>query len=144
MHIVVRGGVYEVDLSEWKCYSLYWPGEAFDIVRGTWFHEGTWQPVQAEYSDKIEQEHLDRFLGHKMADYVWDSSTSQRLDKQVHHTTSFPEFHVDWMSPEEVYLHRENAPSQLYRGISASLGFKKPQGYRLFRGYKELCQHTGE
>ncbi|TRY71739.1 hypothetical protein TCAL_08151 [Tigriopus californicus] len=141
MHIVVRGGVYEVDLAEWKCHSLYWPGEAFDIMRGTWFYETTWQPVQCEYADRIEQEHLQRFLGHKMADYVWDTSTSQRLEKQVHHTTSFPEFHVDWMSPEEVYLHRENTSSQIYRGISASLGFKKPTGYRLFRGYKELCQH---
>ena len=27
-------------------------------------------------------------------------------------------------------------------GISASLGFKKPVGERLFRGYKELCAHT--
>ena len=61
----------------------------------------------------------------------------------MHHTVNFPEFHVDWMSPEEVYLHRENAPSQIYRGISASLGFKKPPGNRLFRGYKELCQHNG-
>ena len=62
----------------------------------------------------------------------------------MHHTVNFPEFHVDWMSPEEVYLHRENAPSQIYRGISASLGFKKPSGNRLFRGYKELCQHNGK
>jgi phospholipase DDHD1 len=55
---------------------------------------------------------------------------------------SFPEFHVDWMSPEEVYLHRETTSSQLYRGLSASLGFRKPVGERLFRGYKELCAHT--
>ena len=41
---------------------------------------------------------------------------------------NFTEFHVDWMSPEEVYLHRENTSSQLYRGISASLGFRKPVG----------------
>ena len=27
MRIVVRGGVYEVDLAEWKCHSIYWPGE---------------------------------------------------------------------------------------------------------------------
>ena len=83
MHIIVRGGVYEVDLGEWKCHSLYWPGEAFDIMRGTWFYENTWQPVQCEYADRVEQEHLQRFLGHKMADYVWDSNTSQRLEKQV-------------------------------------------------------------
>ncbi len=63
-------------------------------------------------------------------------------DSQVHHTMNFTEFHVDWMSPEEVYLHRENTSSQLYRGLSASLGFRKPVGERLFRGYRELCQHT--
>ena len=37
MRIMVRGGVYEVDLAEWKCHSIYWPGEAFDIMRGTWY-----------------------------------------------------------------------------------------------------------
>ena len=26
MRIMVRGGVYEVDLAEWKCHSIYWPG----------------------------------------------------------------------------------------------------------------------
>jgi hypothetical protein len=46
------------------------------------------------------------------------------------------------MSPEEVYMHRENTSSQIYRGITASLGFKKPMGQRLFRGYREVCQHT--
>ena len=91
MHIIVRGGVYEVDLAEWKCHSLYWPGEAFDIMRGTWFYEHSWQPVQCEYADRIEQEHLQRFLGHKMADYVWDHQTSTRLEKQVsYYESSIP------------------------------------------------------
>jgi hypothetical protein len=39
--------------------------------------------MQCEYADRIEQEHLQRFLGHRMADYVWDASTSTRLEKQV-------------------------------------------------------------
>ena len=39
---------------------------------------------------------------------------------------------MDWMSPEEVYLHRESTSSQLYRGISASLGFRKPVGKLLY------------
>ena len=83
MRIVVRGGVYEVDLAEWKCHSIYWPGEAFDLQRGTWFQEITWQPLQCEYADRIEQEHLNHFRGHKMADYVWDSATQSRLERQV-------------------------------------------------------------
>jgi len=83
LRVVVRGGAYEVDLGEWKCASLYWPGEAFDLRRGVWFHGDTWQPVACEYADRIEREHLGRFLGHKMADYVWDAGTSTRLEKQV-------------------------------------------------------------
>ena len=75
--------VYILCLQEWKCHSLYWPGEAFDIQRGTWFQEITWQPLQCEYADRIEQEHLNHFRGHKMADYVWDSVTQQRLERQV-------------------------------------------------------------
>lgn len=35
--IVVRGGIYEVDLNEWKCNSVYWPGLGLEIMRGTWF-----------------------------------------------------------------------------------------------------------
>ena len=85
-----------------SCFS----GEAFDILRGTWFYESSyvfltqfshqiltinnclslsysWQPVQCEYADRIEHEHLQRFLGHKMADYVWDVNTSTRIEKQV-------------------------------------------------------------
>ncbi len=83
MRIVVRGGVYEVDLAEWKCHSIYWPGEAFDILRGTWFQEFSWQPLNCEDADRIEQEHLNRFRGHKMADYVWDAASGTRLEKQV-------------------------------------------------------------
>lgn len=102
MHIIVRGGVYEVDLTEWKCHSLYWPGEAFDIMRGTWFNENGWQPVQCEYADRIEQEHLQRFLGHKMADYVWDSATSSRLEKQVRKSPSGTP-HERWVGEGGLY-----------------------------------------
>ena len=41
--------------------------------------------MQCEYADRVEQEHLQRFLSHKMADYVWDAQTSTRLEKQVSH-----------------------------------------------------------
>ena len=32
MHVVVRGGVYEVDLGEWKCHSIYWPGQFWSQI----------------------------------------------------------------------------------------------------------------
>ncbi|KAF4520881.1 hypothetical protein B566_EDAN010296 [Ephemera danica] len=54
--IVVRGGMYE-------------------IQRGTWFYEGTWQPVEYPHSDLIENVHLQLFCGHRLADYVDTSKT---------------------------------------------------------------------
>jgi hypothetical protein len=69
--------------AEWKCHSIYWPGEAFDIMRGTWFYDANWQPLPCEQADRVEQEHLLRFRSHKMADYVWDSTTGTRLESQV-------------------------------------------------------------
>ena len=34
------------------------------------FHDTSWQPVDCEHADRIEAEHIKRFMGHKMADYV--------------------------------------------------------------------------
>ena len=107
-YIVVRGGIYEVDLNQWKCHSIYWPSPGLGIMRGTWFHDQvqnsslhfsyseyniictalhcplqSWQPVDCEHADRIEAEHIKRFLGHKMADYVWDPRTSSRRVIQV-------------------------------------------------------------
>ena len=87
--IVVRGGIYEVDLQEWKCNSIYWPSPGLEIMRGTWFHDTSWQPVECEHADRIEAEHIKRFLGHKMADYVWDARTSMRKEIQVKMTSLF-------------------------------------------------------
>ena len=84
--IVVRGGIFEVDLQEWKCNSVYWPSPGLEIMRGTWFHDTSWQPVDCEHADRIEAEHIKRFLGHKMADYVWDARTSMRREIQVRDT----------------------------------------------------------
>ena len=59
MNIVVN--VVVVVKAEWKCHSIYWPGEAFDIMRGTWFCDANWQPLPCEQADRIEQEHLVSF-----------------------------------------------------------------------------------
>ena len=72
-----------MDLQEWKCNSIYWPSVGLEIMRGTWFHDTSWQPVDCEHADRIEGEHIKRFLGHKMADYVWDARTSTRKEVMV-------------------------------------------------------------
>lgn len=37
-------------------------------MRGQWFIDGTWLPLEEEESDLIEQEHLNHFRGHQMQD----------------------------------------------------------------------------
>jgi len=139
-YIVVRGGIYEVDLNEWKCNSVYWPGPGLEIMRGTWFHDTSWQPVDCEHADRIEAEHIKRFMGHKMADYIWDPTNQCRREVMVQHTMQFPgEYRVEWMSPEETYMHLDSAGSKIYRGLVESVGMKKSAGYRIFRGFKEVC-----
>ena len=80
---MVRGGIYEVDLNEWKCNSVYWPGPGLEIMRGTWFLDTSWQPVDCEHADRIEAEHIKRFMGHKMADYIWDPTNQCRRQVMV-------------------------------------------------------------
>lgn len=76
--VVVRGGLYEVDLLKKKCTSIFWPGkrdcvlpcaflwthidfsigEEADIFRGVWFYDG-YEPY--EYGEEVEREHLNLF-----------------------------------------------------------------------------------
>ncbi|XP_069684791.1 phospholipase DDHD1-like isoform X2 [Periplaneta americana] len=138
--IVVRGGMYEVDLNTFKCDSIYWPGEESVIMRGVWFYDGSWQPLDSDSSNTLEEAHLEFFYGKKLSDYIPDPSS--KTPKAVLHTKSFPEFHVDWYSPSEVYLYSEAAPSKLVRSVTQRLGFQKSTGYRLCRGYKLHATQT--
>lgn len=38
------------------------------VMRGQWFIDGSWLPLEEEESDLIEQEHLNHFRGHQMQD----------------------------------------------------------------------------
>ena len=72
---------------------MYWPGAGLEIMRGTWFHDTSWQPVDCEHADRIEGEHIKRFMGHKMADYIWDPTNSCRREVAVSEPPpSFPRF----------------------------------------------------
>ena len=49
---------------------------------------------------------------------------------QVQHTMQFPgEYRVEWMSPEETYMHLESTGSKIYRGLVESVGMKKSAGH---------------
>ncbi|RLU26939.1 hypothetical protein DMN91_000738 [Ooceraea biroi] len=59
--IVVRGGMYDVEIDNMKCVSIYWPGEEWEIMRGTWYYDNSWIPLETEHSKVIEEIHLKLF-----------------------------------------------------------------------------------
>ena len=54
-----------------RCYPVYWSNvesscgkpECDLIVRGSWFFEFNWQPLDEILANKIEKEHLERWKG---------------------------------------------------------------------------------
>ncbi|XP_078418736.1 LOW QUALITY PROTEIN: phospholipase DDHD1b [Cetorhinus maximus] len=67
--VCVRGGLYEVNVVDKGCYPVYWyQPDMIVVMRGQWFVDGTWQPLEEEDSDLIEAEHLKRFRGQQMHD----------------------------------------------------------------------------
>ncbi|XP_069563261.1 phospholipase DDHD1 isoform X1 [Brachyistius frenatus] len=67
--VCVRGGLYEVDVKERECYPVYWKQQDhIPVMRGQWFIDGTWLPLEEEESELIEREHLSHFRGQQMQD----------------------------------------------------------------------------
>eukprot|EP00106_Octopus_bimaculoides_P013488 XP_014780930.1 PREDICTED: phospholipase DDHD1-like [Octopus bimaculoides] len=131
--IVVRGGLYEVDVVARKCYPLFWTGDTADVLRGIWFYDDTWQPLEEDTSIRIESDHLGKFLGKK---YPCDFSETVNLKvaRQVIHHIAFSDCHVEWRNATEVYMFSDSTPSKIVRSVSQTLGFQK-SGTKLCRGY---------
>ncbi|XP_015721427.1 phospholipase DDHD1 isoform X1 [Coturnix japonica] len=53
--------------------------EKIPVMRGQWFIDGTWQPLEEEESNLIEQEHLNRFRGQQMQE-SFDMEVSKPVD----------------------------------------------------------------
>ncbi|CAG5866581.1 unnamed protein product [Menidia menidia] len=67
--VCVRGGLYEVNIKERECNPVYWKQQDhIPVMRGQWFIDGTWLPLEEEESDLIEQEHLNHFRGQHTQD----------------------------------------------------------------------------
>ncbi|ELT99325.1 hypothetical protein CAPTEDRAFT_197144 [Capitella teleta] len=66
--INVRGGIYGVNVLKRKCFPVYWSTkeESLRVMRGTWFVDGTWQPLDENHSNQIETEHLSKFENQKL------------------------------------------------------------------------------
>ncbi|XP_062378893.1 phospholipase DDHD1 isoform X2 [Sardina pilchardus] len=141
--VCVRGGLYEVDVREKECYPVYWNRQdSIPVMRGQWFIDGTWLPMEEEESDLIETEHLAHFRGQQMQD-TFDSDTdvvAKTVDsKDAIHSVKLSRSHVDWHCVDEVYLYSDATTSKIARTVTQKLGFSKASssGTRLHRGYVE-------
>uniref|UniRef100_A0A674F2J9 DDHD domain containing 1b n=1 Tax=Salmo trutta TaxID=8032 RepID=A0A674F2J9_SALTR len=141
--VCVRGGLYEVDVKEKECYPVYWnQQDRIPVMRGQWFIDGTWLPLEEDESDLIELEHLARFRGHQMRE-IYETATevvTTTVDcKDAIHSLKLSRSHVDWHSVDEVYLYSDATTSKIARTVTQRLGFSKAgsSGTRLHRGYVE-------
>uniref|UniRef100_A0A8C5WMG6 DDHD domain containing 1 n=1 Tax=Leptobrachium leishanense TaxID=445787 RepID=A0A8C5WMG6_9ANUR len=138
--VCVRGGLYEVDVTGGECYPVYWnQADKIPVMRGQWFIDGTWQPLEEDESNLIEQEHLACFRGQMMQDN-FDLEVAKPVDhKDAVHSLKLSRSHVDWHSVDEVYLYSDATTSKIARTVTQKLGFSKASssGTRLHRGYVE-------
>ncbi|XP_073709275.1 phospholipase DDHD1b [Garra rufa] len=139
--VCVRGGLYEVDIKKKDCYPVYWnQQDHIPVMRGQWFTDGTWLPLEEEDSDLIELEHLARFRGQQMKDTFDTEAVATTVDsKDAIHSLKLSRSHVDWHSVDEVYLYSDATTSKIARTVTQKLGFSKASssGTRLHRGYVE-------
>nr|XP_046269848.1 phospholipase DDHD1 isoform X2 [Scatophagus argus] len=139
--VCVRGGLYEVDIIERECSPVYWKQQDhIPVMRGQWFIDGTWLPLEEEESDLIEQEHLNHFRGQQMQDTFETDLVVRTVDsKDAIHSLKLSRTHVDWHSVDEVYLYSDATTSKIARTVTQKLGFSKASssGTRLHRGFVE-------
>ncbi|KAL6477591.1 hypothetical protein MHYP_G00134260 [Metynnis hypsauchen] len=139
--VCVRGGLYQVDVREKECYPVYWnQQDHIPVMRGQWFIDGTWMPMEEDESDLIEKEHLTCFRGQQMQDSFENDVVVKTVDtKDAIHSLKLSRSHVDWQSVDEVYLYSDATTSKIARTVTQKLGFSKASssGTRLHRGYVE-------
>ena len=147
--VIVRSGLYEADLSNWRCKSTFWPCDTSTIARGSWFLEASWEPLPMDYAETLEQEHLEKFaeapipvpvggsvfpLSHSLPESPTRSHPRHGVGwRAVAHRVTFPEYHVDWTSATDVHLYRKRSSSAFMKSVSQKLGFQ--WGERVSRGY---------
>ncbi|XP_052435746.1 phospholipase DDHD1 [Carassius gibelio] len=98
--VCVRGGLYEVDVRKKECYPVYWnQQDRIPVMRGQWFIDGTWTPVEEDESDLIEEEHLACFRGQQIQDAFENDTLSKTVDRKdvlSHFPPFYPHFLFRW------------------------------------------------
>ncbi|XP_071789031.1 phospholipase DDHD1-like [Asterias amurensis] len=133
--ILVRGGLYEVDILEKKCHALYWSDETVDVMRGTWFYQCNLEPLDESIATQIETEHFAEFGGQKTTVDAPPTKAAKQVLKQLR----FKDHHVDWNSIKDVFIYSNSKSSRIARSIGTTIGLSKAStsGYRIIRGYHE-------
>ena len=67
-------------LKYYHCSSFF-QGDTCTILRGTWFYDGTWQPVEEGYAKQIETEYLGKFLGKRLDESTTLTDKGQKYGK---------------------------------------------------------------
>uniref|UniRef100_A0A3P8PLI8 DDHD domain-containing protein n=1 Tax=Astatotilapia calliptera TaxID=8154 RepID=A0A3P8PLI8_ASTCA len=139
--VCVRGGLYQVDIIQRQCCPVYWKQQDhIPVMRGQWFIDGTWLPLDEDESDLIEREHLNHFRGQHVQDTFEMDLVPRTIDsKDAIHSLKLSRSHVDWHSVDEIYLYSDATTSKIARTVTQKLGFSKASssGTRLHRGYVE-------
>ncbi|TGZ72920.1 hypothetical protein CRM22_001799 [Opisthorchis felineus] len=113
--IVVRGDLFEADVSKKLCSPIFWHGQRRSAVgtrgdwcttpieRGIWFNKINWIPLDFDLASIIEEEHVSKVIP-KLKTSKDEKSTKQRLHKFSHGN-----FSVTWMNNGDVYLITRSA-----------------------------------
>ncbi|CAF1441780.1 unnamed protein product, partial [Didymodactylos carnosus] len=125
--IIVKGGLYDVDISAMTCTAVYWK----EVLRATWFQDDTYYPLEEVYSRQVETEHLIKFRGETINK---EDDLSIRKTKEVIYQLRINDFLFKWFSNNEVYMSTERWTSRFMQGFRKKL-FQS--NIRIRRGYKE-------
>ncbi|XP_075260546.1 phospholipase DDHD1-like isoform X2 [Convolutriloba macropyga] len=132
-NVFVRGKLYEVDVSQRTCSSIYWPEESVRVLRGSWFNVKTWQPLAEVSADKLETKHAQL--------YPYGSVSKVPPKKPNEKPKSLgkvelEDCHVEWYSPVIVHAFKQNMMSKMTRSIGVDLlGISK-----ISRGYIQAAR----
>ncbi|KAI3387005.1 hypothetical protein SNEBB_004811 [Seison nebaliae] len=154
--VIVRGQLYEADVSTMMYYPLYWSGankqtgnDIMPIYRATWFDDVNSYPLENSYAKDIEEHHLSLYQGHRVLTYqTSDTSSRGETSKKNEKKQSilnapnaqrlqFADFFVTWLTPLEVYMYSEAVHFRFLRTLSNKLGMQT--GARIRRGYPVLA-----
>ncbi|CAM4651779.1 unnamed protein product [Leuciscus chuanchicus] len=95
--VCVRGGLYEVDVRNKECYPVYWnQQDCIPVMRGQWFIDGTWTPVEEDESELIEKEHLTCFRGQQVQDAFETDTLAHTVDRKDV-LSHFPPFYLPFL-----------------------------------------------